>query len=187
VAADRRIHDVGLAHLYARAVLAIARASGEIELEQGLRLVSRLEARSGAPVSLDDLLLAEPLDPAELAAQLRTTAGPFRGAGLHPSELAAMIVSDSIVVALAKGHVSEEEARELLRFAFALGCSLDDVRRMSAHLSPFLTALDEPITLTPPSSPPSSSLPAAEPVSAPAAGPRGAPPSRKPPGGAQGS
>ena len=98
MAADRRILDVGLAHLYARAVLAIARASGEIGIEQGLRLVSRLEARSGAPVSLDDLLLAEPLDPAELAAQLRTSVSPFRGAGVHPSELAAMIVSDSIVV-----------------------------------------------------------------------------------------
>ncbi len=142
---DRRILDVGLAHLYARAVLAIARAGGALELEVGLRLVTRLEARSGRPVSLDDLLLAEPLDPAELAAQLRTSTSPFRGAGLHPSELAAMIVGDSIAVVLAKGHVSEEEARELLRFAVALGCSVDDVRGMSPHLTPFLAALDETI------------------------------------------
>jgi len=145
MAADRRILDVGLAHLYARAVLAIARADDEISLEEGLRLVSRLEARSGRPVSLDDLLLAEPLDPAELAAQLRVSTSPFRGAGVHPSELAAMIVSDSITVVLAKGHVSEEEARELLRFAVALGCSVDDVRRMSAHLTPFLAALEDSI------------------------------------------
>jgi hypothetical protein len=131
-------------------VLAIARAGGALELEVGLRLVARLEARSGRPVSLDDLLLADSLDPAELAAQLRTSASPFRGAGLHPSELAAMIVGDSIAVVLAKGHVSEEEARELLRFAVALGCSVDDVRGMSAHLAPFLAALDEQISFEPP-------------------------------------
>jgi hypothetical protein len=182
VAADRRILDVGLAYLYARAVLAIARADDEISLEEGLRLVARLEARSGRPVSLDDLLLAEPLDPAELAAQLRAQASPFRGAGLHPSELAAMIVSDSIAVVLAKGHVSEEEARELLKFAVALGCSVDDVRRMSAHLAPFLAALDETISFEP-----AASAPASAPASAStSAARRGGPPRRKP-GGAQGT
>ena len=149
MAADRRILDVGLAHLYARALLAIARAEDELPLEVGLRLVARVEARSGRPVSLDDLLLAEPLDPAELAAQTRAQAGPFRGAGLHPSELAAMIVADGIAVVLAKGHVSEAEARELLRFAAALGCSADDVRGMSPHLAPFLAALDEVISFEP--------------------------------------
>ena len=169
MAADRRILDVGLAHLYARAVLAIARAGDEIELEEGLRLVARLEARSGRPVSLDDLLLAEPLDPAELAAQLRTQAGPFRGAGLHPSELAAMIITDGIAVVLAKGHVSEEEARELLRFGVALGCSVDDVRKMSAHLAPFLAALDESIELDAPAPPAPAKRPRA--AATPARGP----------------
>jgi tellurite resistance protein len=177
VAADRRILDVGLAHLYARAVLAIARAGGEIEPEEGLRLVERLEARSGRPVSLDDLLLAEPLDPAEVhaeLAQLRTSASPFRGADLHPSELAEMIVTDGVAVALAKGHVSEEEARELLRFGVALGCSVDDLRGMSEHLAPFLAALDESIAFTAPAPPPA------------AAAKRDRPAKRKP-GGAQGT
>jgi hypothetical protein len=173
VGADHRILDVGLAHLYARAVLAIARADDEISLEEGLRLVARLEARSGRPVSLDDLLLAEPLDPAELAAQLRTGQSPFRGAGLHPSEFAAMIVGDSILVVLAKGYVSEEEARELLRFGVALGCSVDDVRRMSAHLAPFLAALDESITI--------------DPAASPAAAAKRRRPARRKPGGAQGT
>lgn len=147
--AARRILDVSLAQLYARAVLAIARAGDEIELEEGLRLVARLEARAGYPISLDDLLLAEPLEPAELAAQLRASASPFRGAGMHPSELAALIVTDSISVVLGKGYVSEEEARELVKFAVALGCSVDDVRAMSPHLAPFLAALDEAITFEP--------------------------------------
>jgi hypothetical protein len=87
-------------------------------------------------------------------------------------------------------RLSEEEARELLRFAFALGCSLDDIRRVSAHLAPFLAALDEPFTLSSSSassSASSSSLPAADPIAAPAGGPRGAFSSHKPPGGAQGS
>ena len=150
MAADPPLRDAGLAHLHARAVLAIARAADPIEPEAGRRLVAQVEARSGRPVSLDDLLLAEPLDPAELAAQLRAQAGPFRGAGLHPSELAAMIIQDSVAVALGKGHVSEEEARELVRFGVALGCSVDDVRRMSEHLAPFLAALDEAIEISAP-------------------------------------
>jgi hypothetical protein len=138
---NRRPLDIGLAHIYARAVLAIARADHELGLEEGLRIVRLLEDRSGHPVVLDDLLLDEPLDPAELVAMIRTTSGPFRGNCVHPGELAAMIVMDSIVVVLAKGYVSEAEARELLRFAVALGCSVEEVRSMSAHLVPFFGAL----------------------------------------------
>ncbi|MGN6109768.1 MAG: hypothetical protein ACTHU0_31965 [Kofleriaceae bacterium] len=137
-----RLLDAELAQLYARAVLAIARADDEIELEEGLRLVAYLEARTGGPVSLDDLLLAEPLEASELVAQLRSPTSPFRGAGIHPGELAAMIVHDSIAIVLAKGYVAEEEARQLLVFATALGCSVDDVRDMSSHLVPFLAALE---------------------------------------------
>ncbi|MDQ3369905.1 MAG: hypothetical protein M3680_31185 [Myxococcota bacterium] len=134
--------DIGLAHVYARAVLAIARADHELGHEEGVRIERLLEARSGRPVSLDDLLLDDPLDPAELVALMRAHAGPFRGNGVHPGELASMIVSDGIAVVLAKGYVSEAEARELLRFAVALGCSVDEVRAMSSHLSPFFAALD---------------------------------------------
>jgi hypothetical protein len=137
----RRPLDIGLAYIYARAVLAIARADHELGLEEGLRIVRLLEDRSGRPVSLDDLLLEVPLDPAELVAMMRQTGGPFRGNCVHPGELAAMIVMDSIAVVLAKGYVSEAEARELLRFAVALGCSVEEVRGMSAHLLPFFGGL----------------------------------------------
>jgi hypothetical protein len=133
--------DIGLAYIYARAVLAIARADHELGLEEGLRIVRLLEDRSGQPVSLDDLLLEDSLDPAELVAMMRQTSGPFRGNCVHPGELAAMIVMDSIAVILAKGYVSEAEARELLRFAGALGCSAEEVRGMSAHLLPFFGEL----------------------------------------------
>ena len=139
----RRPLDIGLAHVYARAVVAIARADHELGLEEGLRLVRLLEDRSGRAVSLDDLLLEEPLDPAELVAMMKATNnGPFRSNCVHPGELAAMIVMDSIAVVLAKGYVSEAEARELLRFAVALGCTVEQVREMSYHLSPFFSSLD---------------------------------------------
>jgi len=134
--------DVGVAHLYARAVLAIARAGEELGLEEGLRLQERVESRAGFSLSLDDLLLYEPLLPSELAAQLRQSASPFRGSSIHPGELAKMIVMDSIAVVLAKGYVAEAEARELVRFATALGCTVDEIRTLSAETAPFLSALD---------------------------------------------
>ena len=54
----------------------------------------------------------------------------------HP----AIIVVDAISVVLAKGHVSDEEAQQIFRFATALGCTADEVRKMSAHLSPWFAA-----------------------------------------------
>jgi hypothetical protein len=142
VVASLRLLDVGLAHFYARAVLAVARANDELGLEEGLRLQERIQARSGFSMSLDDLLLFEPLLPSELASYLRSTSSPFRGASMHAGELAAIIVIDSISVVLAKGYVSEAEARELIRFATALGCSVDEVRKLAAHAAPFLAALE---------------------------------------------
>ncbi len=139
--ADRRQLDESASHLYAQALVAIARADGEIGLEEGARLQQKIEARSGRPASLDDLLLAEALDPTQLGDALNASSGPFRsGSGLHPGELAQMIVIDAIEVLLAKGHVSEEEAQQIVRYATALGCTLDEVRRMSAHLSPWFIA-----------------------------------------------
>jgi len=143
MASERRLVDVGLAHLYARAMLAIARADGELGLEEGLRLQERIEARTGNQMSLDDLLQFEPLAPSELATQLRASSSPFRGNSVHPGELASLLVADSIAVVLAKGYVSEAEARELARFATTLGCSIEEVRKMSAHVAPFLSALEE--------------------------------------------
>jgi hypothetical protein len=142
---NRRLLDIGTAYIYGRAVLAIARADEELGLEEGLRIVRLIEDRTGQPVSLDDLLLEDPLDPGELVASIRATSGPFRGAGVHPGELAAMIVLDAIAVVLAKGYVADAEARELLRFAVALGCTVEEVREMSAHLLPFFGGLFEPL------------------------------------------
>jgi hypothetical protein len=137
VGAERTL-DSAMGQLFARALVAIARADDQIGLEEGLRLQQRIERRTGGPISLPDLLLAEPLEPHRLAESLRGSAGPFRNAGVHPGELALMIITDGIAVVLAKGYVSEAEAREIVRFAAALGCSLDEVRAMCSRVAPWL-------------------------------------------------
>jgi hypothetical protein len=139
--AGERILDRTLGHLFAQALVAIARADDEIGAEEGLRLAQRIAARVPGPFSLDDLLLADALEPHRLAEALGGAAGPFRNAGLDPRELAAMIVSDGLAVVLAKGYVSEAEAREIVRFAAALGCSLDQVRVLCNRVAPWLGAL----------------------------------------------
>jgi hypothetical protein len=141
VAGESRILEAGLAQLYAQALVAIARADDQIELEEGLRLKERIDARTGRPMPLDDLLLAEPLEPGQLAELIRGTSGPFRGGSIHPGELARMIVVDAIAVVLAKGYVSEQEGQQIIRFATALGCSIEEVRTMSGHLAPWLGQL----------------------------------------------
>ena len=141
MASEPRRLDAGVGHFYSRALLAIARADNHLGLEEGLRLEHRILARTGNKVSLDDLLLEEPLSPRDLAAHIRDTSSPFRGGSMHPGELAAMIVVDSLAVVLGKGYVSEAEARELLRYAQALGCSVDEVRALSQHVAPWLNAL----------------------------------------------
>ena len=135
------ILDLAQGQLFARALVAIARADDQIGLEEGLRLQQHIELRTGSPILLDDLLLAEPLEPHRLAEALRSVAGPFRNAWLSPGELAAMIITDGIAVVAAKGYVSEAEAREMVRFASALGCSLDQIRALCSRVAPWLGAL----------------------------------------------
>lgn len=133
-----RILDAGSAQLYAQALVAIARADDQLGIEEGSRLQQKISARLADPMEIDDLLLAEPLTADALAAIVSTASGPFRGGSLHPGELARLIVVDAIEVVLAKGYISDEEASEMIRFATALGCTLEEVRAMTQHLSPWL-------------------------------------------------
>ena len=133
-----RILDVTLGLLFARALVAIARADEQIGLEEGLRLQQRIEARTGHAMPLDDLLLADPLEPRALARLIHNTSEPFRTAGLHPRDLASMLVADGITVALAKGYIADAEVAEITRFASALGCLDDDIRAMLARAAPWL-------------------------------------------------
>jgi hypothetical protein len=136
--AAERIFDTALGQLFARALVAIARADDQIGLEEGQRLQQRIALRVGGPIPLDDLLLAEPLEPHRLAESLRVSAAPFRHTAVHPSELAVMLITDGIEVVLAKGYVSEAEAHQIVRFASALGCSLDQVRALCRGAAPWL-------------------------------------------------
>jgi tellurite resistance protein len=136
--AAERILDRTLGHLFAQVLVAIARADDQIDPEEGLRLLQRIELRTGRSISLDDLLLADPLEPHRLAESLRDSEGPFRNVLLHPGELAAMIISDGLAVVLAKGYVSEAEAGVIVRFASALGCSPQEVRAMLGRVAPWL-------------------------------------------------
>lgn len=133
-----QIREPDLAQLYAQAIVAIARADDQLGLEEGLRLQQKIDARLATPIAIDDLLLADPLDPDALEEIVKTATGPFRGGSLHPGELARLIVVDAIEVVLAKGYISEGEAQEMIRFAAALGCSLEQVKAMTVHLSPWL-------------------------------------------------
>lgn len=133
-----QIREPDLAQLYAQALVAIARADDQLGLEEGMRLQQKLDARLVVPVMIDDLLLAEPIDPESLREMVAAPRGPFRGGGIHPGELARLIVVDAIEVVLAKGYISEGEAQEMIRFATALGCTLEQVKAMATHLAPWL-------------------------------------------------
>ena len=129
--------DHAIGQLFARALVAIARADDRVGLEEGLRLQQRIERRLAGPMPLDDLLLAEPLEPHRLAEAARS-ADPFRSAAVHPGELAAMIVTGAIAVVLGKGYVAEAEAHVMVRFAAALGCSSDQIHALCQRAAPWL-------------------------------------------------
>ncbi|HEY5920683.1 MAG TPA: hypothetical protein VIV11_03390 [Kofleriaceae bacterium] len=117
-----------LKELYARALIAIVRAEGSIDADEGERLAERVQLRSGA--SLEDLLLTGTLQPEELVEALR--GGPFRGESVRTEQLGHMLVEDALYVALAKGHVTPEEGHRMWRFAMALGMS-DDAFHTLTH------------------------------------------------------
>ncbi len=135
---DRRVLDGGLAALYAGAVVAICRADDHLSREVGLRLEERIEARAGCALPLDDVLLAEPLEPVHIADALREGSGPFRRGSIDPDELARIIVVDAIAIVLAKGHVSEREAQQIMRYAAALGLGPAQIIALTDQLRPWL-------------------------------------------------
>lgn len=124
--------DGQLAQLYARALVAIARADGEISLEEGLRLQQLVEQRAGEATNIEELLMADRVAPQELAAS--ATGDPFRTRSIHPLELATQLIADALGIALAKGHVTHRELVALRMFTNALGISEDDFTRLAgAH------------------------------------------------------
>lgn len=136
------IADREVALLYARALLAIARADQEIESDEGLRLADRIETRCTVPLRLEDLLLEPALSPEQFHLLIGTHDGPFRGASIHPRELAGALVEDGVAIMLAKGHATEAEADRLWRFAEVLGLTSDEFRRLTAAVAPWFPTTD---------------------------------------------
>lgn len=121
--------DDEVRRFYARALVAVARADGEINASEGQRLEHTLTARFGEPVSLTDLLLERPLLSRE-AVGLRTTGelamGPFRSMQLDRNELAEMFVVDAVAVA---GDCLETSVEVVIvRIARALGMTSEEAR-----------------------------------------------------------
>jgi hypothetical protein len=136
------IADRELALLYARALVAIARADHAIQFEEGLRLEERIAQRCAAPLRLEDVLLDPPLSPDQLADQCESTHGPFRGTPVDRTELATALVQDGIAIMLAKGHATEAEAARLWRFAEALGLGSEAFRRLTQAVAPWFPSTD---------------------------------------------
>jgi hypothetical protein len=136
------IPDRELGLLYARALVAVARADHAIEFEEGLRLAERIRVRCQMPLNLEDLLLEPALSPEQFAQQAGMRDGPFRSSQIHPRELAAALVEDGVAIMLAKGHATETEADRLWRFAEALGLSSDDFRALTQAVAPWFPTTD---------------------------------------------
>ena len=126
-----------LALLYAGALVAIARADGEIGLEEGLQL-RRVVARRAA-VDPEAMFFVE-VSAARLASAVGHGDGsPFRnGPAATPHQLASALVHDAVSVALADGDLNDAEVHAILAFTTALGCSTEDVLAFSARLAAYL-------------------------------------------------
>ncbi len=138
------IADRELALLYARALVAIARADHTIEVEEGERLAQRIDARCAIPPRIEDLLLEPPLSPEQFAELIENRDGPFRSTQVRPRELAAALVEDGVAIMLAKGHATETEADRLWRFAEALGLTSDEFRALTRAVAPWFPTTDNP-------------------------------------------
>jgi len=130
------IGDRELGLLYARALVAIARADHAIEVEEGERLVERIASRCTIPLRVEDLLLEPPLSPEQLSEQITDRDGPFRSAQIRPHELGEALIEDGIAIMLSKGHATESEADRLWRFAEAMGVTRDEFHRLTQAYFP---------------------------------------------------
>jgi len=131
--------DDELGTLYARALVAIARADGEIGPEEGLRLHELIEARS-IPAVDPELVLFDPATPEALryAALQRD---PYRSESVAPRALGQALLVDGLELAAVDGEVNSREALLILRFARALSCTAEDIRAATHELDEWLPQL----------------------------------------------
>jgi tellurite resistance protein len=116
------------------ALLAIARADGELNNDEIAALRRVAAELCGVRIVDEQLLLVDDVSPDDLAALLAGGDGPYRGmrgdagtGGLGPAFTRA-----AIQIALADGDVSEVEAALIVRFARGLGVGVDALDREAA-------------------------------------------------------
>lgn len=132
------ILDDDAAATYARVLIAIARADGEIGPEEARALERVIALRTSAPLSLAELLFARALRPEELSRALAGSelgAGPFRAAPVDMAEISRTLIDDALGIVLTKGSMTSGEEASLVRFATALGIESAEVRARIARAS----------------------------------------------------
>lgn len=132
------ILDDELGRVYARALVAIARADGELVLDEILRLRTLVAHRLGRDVDDAALFGADATIDELVAVVHRQHGDPFRTSGLAPRALGRLLIIDGLSLALADGHVCAEEVAILDAMARALGCTDDDLAEMRARLPPWV-------------------------------------------------
>ena len=122
-----------IAKLFAGALHAIARADGEIETTESVRLQSLVAARSNVEIDAE-MLFFEQTTPESFGAGLRKHAADANAVGLA-------LVEDAVALATADGDLNSKEARAILRFARAAGCTAEGVHGVTGELDEWLSEL----------------------------------------------
>jgi uncharacterized tellurite resistance protein B-like protein len=126
-----------VATMYAGALHSIARADGEITVEEGARLQALVAARSSVTIDAE-MLFFDQTTPEAFAFKLR--GDPYRG-GVDPRVLGCALVEDAVALATSDGDLNAKEARAILRYARALGCTAEDVHARTDQLDEWLSDL----------------------------------------------
>jgi tellurite resistance protein len=122
-----------VAMLYAGALHAIARADGEITLDEGARLLSLMAARSSVEID-PEMLFFDQTTPESLGAALRAKPTERKAVG-------TALVEDAVALATCDGDLNGKEGRAILRFARALGCTAEEVHASTDQLDEWLSDL----------------------------------------------
>jgi tellurite resistance protein len=124
--------DVALAQVYAQGLIAVARVDGEIGPEEGALLRKLVSERASGEIEIDhEASFFHKVTADDLAAAFRT-------AGVDTHEVGRAFTSDAVQLALVDGDLNGGEAQSILRYARALGCTDDDIRKATRELDGYL-------------------------------------------------
>ena len=128
---DYRIPDE-LGEAYASALHALARADGEVGVEESAEVDRRLSRRTSVTVDAEAMFF-DPPTPEKLAAKVRK----------HPAckDVGRALVRDAVALAIADGDLKSKEATAILRYAKALGLGPEEVHAESPLLDEWLHQL----------------------------------------------